>query len=158
MTAKLFKTMLATMMTTGVIGVTTLQAANADDLPYLHEGQTCLSIGNIKGEGPVTCKGPGGHNYGKAGTRFETGDKIYILLRLRNLTPGEHSFRARFRRGQKVAVKLHRMFKSDDSDSSWAYWLAVPAKAKESGSWTVDIMLDGIEMGPIRYGVDTILE
>jgi hypothetical protein len=72
------------------------------DLPPLISGQACVQIGNIEGEGPVTCRGPAGRDCGKAGGAFAQGggdrsesytDDVWILLRFRGLERRRHLMR-----------------------------------------------------------------
>jgi hypothetical protein len=111
----------------------------------LYKGKACLEIGNIKGKGSVTCEGEGGHCYGKAGCRFESGDTVQILLRFRNLALGKHT----------VTTNYGESHFSNNSES-WSYWFSI--KNASNGYNDVKVNLDGRYVGKVNFCVNCPLE
>jgi hypothetical protein len=165
----ILKLVASALVTTRVLSVmlVTAQVIAADSSKaQLIEAKACLNIGNINGDGPCTCEGEGGHNYGKAGRRFESKDKtIFILVRFRGLPPGKHKLKARtYERdstGRFVWQKKHdKSLEFSNKSPAWAFWF--PAAAKGPGTWKVEVFLDNLPWfgkdKDIEYGVDSILE
>jgi hypothetical protein len=136
-----------------LVGLGSLQAS-AQSFPQIHQIQACLEIGNIKGAGDVTCIGEDGHDNGKAGKTFRTGDRIFILVRFRGLPVGKHRLHVFYflvgRDGQERRKATKDLTFTNRSEG-WAYWF--PAEFRQTGKWKV-IVAEGNLQGVKRYCVN----
>ncbi|MGH7230896.1 MAG: PAN domain-containing protein, partial [Nitrospiraceae bacterium] len=92
----------------------------------LREIQACRDIDHAEGKGPVTCVGPGGRDFGKAGKTFKKGDKVIILARFRRLHLGDKKLSAVYSRAQSGKFvnfsENKKVLKFKNESESWAYW------------------------------------
>lgn len=121
--------------------------------PALWKAQACARIGNIAGEGPVTCEGPQGQvGGGRSGTTFPEG-KVFVLLRFRGLSPGRHQVRTQAYRqeGTRYRRRNNRDQRTTFRNQSraWAQWFE--ARGRERGNWRLEILLDGVWRGWVTY-------
>ncbi|WP_408648013.1 RICIN domain-containing protein [Thiocapsa bogorovii] len=112
--------------------------------------ETCSEIGNMEGEKPYTCKGPGG---GRAGF---WGRKPEILVRFRGLLAGEHKIEVRFAdvssEVERDLSALNRSWAFENSRLAWAIPFTSPAAVGEvCQECRVTILLDGLECGHVNY-------
>jgi hypothetical protein len=119
-------------------------------------GKACLDIGNRTGAAAPTCEGHQGHNYGKAGRSFKKGEKVWILLRLKNLPAGNHvltTAKNRTYRGKTTGSAAWAQRK-EFSNTQNKWWLWFESKARDSGEWIEHISIDGERLGYVEYCVD----
>lgn len=126
----------------------------------LVELEVCQRIGNINGQGPVTCIGQGGRNFGKAGRGFLNGDDVWILMRFRRLPLGEKTASVHYNKimdGRwKSFSQNKREWNFTNSSPSWAHWFK--AHYKTPGSWRVNVSARGSDLpryilGSVEYTV-----
>ena len=131
----------------------------------LKELEACRQIGNIKGKGPVECIGPGGWDFGKAGTTFKQGDKVMILARFQRLRPGGKELAAIYSRaegGKFVNFSGNKkVLTFNNGVENWAYWF--PAHHTKAGRWRVAVVLNGEGLtgqvlGQVEYCVNCPLD
>ena len=119
--------------------------------------KACLDIGNNTGVGAPTCKGDQGHDYGKAGHTFKKGEKLWILLRLKNLPTGNHVLttvvKSYYQGKITVSTGIQR---KEFSNNQIKWWFWFESKARDSGKWTEQIHIDGEHLGYVEYCVDCI--
>jgi len=108
--------------------------------------EVCLGV-QSSGADQLTCVGQDGHCVGKGGCTFYDKDTIYIILRFKNLAPGQHTiFTEYFRYDQKAQgyvaqrPRLYQNFSFSNNRPVWTYYFR--AAAKKGGSWKVMINLD----------------
>jgi hypothetical protein len=117
----------------------------------LWELKACREIGNIIGEGRVTCVDEGGNKRGKAGEpTFVNGDKIFILVRLKGLPLGPHRLRVSYQKegpGGHFGPLEHTERRFNGNHVNTATWFET--RHKETGRWRVHVMLltaNGIQL------------
>ena len=122
--------------------------------------EVCQKIGNFKGQGPVTCIGKDGRNFGKAGKGFLKGDDFWILMRFRRLHPGEKIASVHYskRMGGKW-MNFHgnkREWKFTNKSSSWAHWFKAYYNTPEVWRISVSVRgpdLPGYVLGEAEYTI-----
>lgn len=119
----------------------------------------CLAITNTGGEGAPTCRGEQGHRDGTSAMSFCKGEKVWILLRLRNLRPGKHLLTTAvsgiYERVRTGSVEWAQNISFSNSEKNW--WLWFPSKTADSGEWTEEIFIDGERLGYVEYRVSDAL-
>jgi hypothetical protein len=124
----------------------------------VYEIQACRRIGNIQGQGSVTCIEPGGRRFGR-GQAFDDGAEMFILVRLRRLPVGSHRLKVLYERragGRFVDVGVKELAFKNELDS-WAYWF--PVHFTTSGEWRTSVALTDITgfgggvLGSVTYRV-----
>lgn len=122
--------------------------------------KVCQEIGNINGQGPVTCIGEGGHDLGKAGKGFAIGDEVWILMRFRRLRLGEKTASVHYSKltdGKWMNFsKNKREWNFTNKSSSWAHWFK--AHYNTPGAWRVSVSargrdLPGYVLGHAEYTI-----
>ena len=118
----------------------------------LQSAEACLSIGHTAASDPhpASCEGPGGHNFGKAGSTFNGGEDVWILLDFTKLPQGDHTVQTR-EHGKAIDT---RHFKNSSAD--WRFWF----RSSETGAGlhTLNVVLDGTSLGSVHYCIDCPLE
>ncbi len=121
----------------------------------LRAATPCLGIGNLTGADAPTCEGPQGHHEGAAGSAFLRGEKIWILLRLRNLRPGKHILTTRvngiYMREKTGSVEWAQKITFANAERDW--WLWYESRTNDPGEWTEYISIDGEPVGYAEYCV-----
>ena len=100
----------------------------------------CRDIGNKQGAGSLTCIGEGGHDLGKGGRSFRSGDQIFILVRFVNLPVGTHqvtvSYRKRGSNGKYESFSNStKTMSMKNQTRNWSYWF--PAHFKDVNQYEV---------------------
>ena len=131
----------------------------------LNSIQSCRAIGNIAGQGPVTCVDEGGRNFGKAGSTFLADDSVFILARFRRLLQGKKKVFVSYRRWRDGGFRNfsgnRKTLTLENGGASWAWWF--PAHFTNTGRWQATIALegDGWEkqlLGQVEYCIGCVLE
>ena len=127
----------------------------------LGEAVSCLGPPERSADGSLVCRAEGGRDFGKAGRRFESGDRVYVLLRFIHLPVGSHRIQTwiESRSGGRRRVSTNWAYDATFSNGQekWPLWF--PANADAPGQWTIHLTLDGeVSLGSVSYCVDCPLE
>ena len=118
----------------------------------LQSAEACLRISHTAASDPhpATCVGPGGHDFGKAGTTFKGGEAVWILLDFTKLSPGDHTVQTR---EHGKVVDTHHF---ENSSADWRFWFR--SSETGAGSHTLRVLLDGTPLGSVTYCIDCLLD